>query len=281
MQNGADPGGLSLTQRKTRKSCLEPCFLFRHGRNGWWHGHGPDGHGAATDGPLWRNSVTQCQPPTGVSLMILFDQGQPMGQGMGGMGQMGMGQPMGQMQMGMGQPMGQMQQPMGGCMGGQMGMGMGGGCMGMDGMGGQMGMGGMGMGGGMGGMGMGMGGGMDGGLQTGTVKSWNDEKGFGFIIPFPGSIHLRCTRGRDRKPQACSPHPISAPRNGGGDDIFVHRSALTDGGMLLQGAQVQFEVTWNAQKGSLARIVVLTDAGRGSSNMLRNTNLNKPDRPQA
>ncbi|CAE7345854.1 cspA [Symbiodinium natans] len=146
--------------------------------------------------------------------------GQPMGQGMGGMGQMGMGQPMGQMQMGMGQPMGQMQQPMGGCMGGQMGMGMGGGCMGMDGMGGQMGMGGMGMGGGMGGMGMGMGGGMDGGLQTGTVKSWNDEKGFGFIIP-----------------------------NGGGDDIFVHRSALTDGGMLLQGAQVQFEVTWNAQKG--------------------------------
>ena len=53
-------------------------------------------------------------------------------------------------------------------------------------------------------------------------------------------------------PHAC----LSVPRNGGGDDIFVHRSALTDGGMLLQGAQVQFEVTWNAQKGSLAQDVL-------------------------
>ena len=136
-----------------------------------------------TLGPPVSNAAATCH------------QGQPqMGQGMGGMGQMGMGQPMGNMQMGMGQPMGQMQQPMGGCMGGQMGMGMGGGCMGMDGMGGgQMGMGGMGMGGmgGMGQMGMGGGGGggMDGGLQTGTVKSWNDEKGFGFIIPMPGSTN--------------------------------------------------------------------------------------------
>lgn len=70
------------------------------------------------------------------------------------------------------------------------------------------------MGGQMGGMGM------NGNMQTGVVKSWNDEKGFGFIIP-----------------------------DAGGDDIFVHRSSLSDGGMLVQGNPVQFEVTWNAQKG--------------------------------
>ena len=38
-------------------------------------------------------------------------------------------------------------------------------------------------------------------------------------------------------------------RNAGGDDIFVHRSSLVDGGILVQGSPVQFEVTWNAQKG--------------------------------
>lgn len=42
---------------------------------------------------------------------------------------------------------------------------------------------------------------------------------------------------------------FSVSRNGGGDDIFVHRSSLVDGGILVQGSPVQFEVTWNAQKG--------------------------------
>ncbi|CAE7234578.1 cspA [Symbiodinium sp. CCMP2592] len=61
---------------------------------------------------------------------------------------------------------------------------------------------------------------MAGGLQTGTVKSWNDQRGFGFIVP-----------------------------NGGAGDVFVHRTALTDGDMLRPGSQVQFGVTWNARKG--------------------------------
>ena len=41
--------------------------------------------------------------------------------------------------------------------------------------------------GGMGAMGKRIGGGMAG-RQTGTVKSWKDEKGFGFITPNPGCI---------------------------------------------------------------------------------------------
>lgn len=43
----------------------------------------------------------------------------------------------------------------------------------------------------------------------------------------------------------------SALRNNGGEDIFVHRSSLVDGGMLVQGNPVQFEVTWNHQKGGI------------------------------
>lgn len=40
-----------------------------------------------------------------------------------------------------------------------------------------------------------------------------------------------------------------ALRDNGGDDIFCHRSSLTDGAYLMPGNPVQFEVTFNAQKG--------------------------------
>merc|ERR1712066_1068311 len=34
----------------------------------------------------------------------------------------------------------------------------------------------------------------------------------------------------------------------GGQDLFVHRSQLLDGGSLIVGAEVTFEPSWNAQK---------------------------------
>mmetsp|Transcript_15246 Transcript_15246/g.38364 ORF Transcript_15246/g.38364 Transcript_15246/m.38364 type:complete len:260 (-) Transcript_15246:232-1011(-) len=85
------------------------------------------------------------------------------------------------------------------------------------------GMGGMGamqpMGGGM----QGMGGGSSAGLKMGTVKVWFEEKGFGFIAPADG-----------------------------GDDVFCHRKQLEDGQSLVQGASVQFEAEWSAQRNKMA-----------------------------
>lgn len=49
-------------------------------------------------------------------------------------------------------------------------------------------------------------------MQTGTVKFFNQEKGFGFITP-----------------------------DGGGKDVFVHISAVA-GGQINDGDKVQFEV---------------------------------------
>eukprot|EP00930_Biecheleria_cincta_P054539 TRINITY_DN4073_c0_g1_i1.p1 TRINITY_DN4073_c0_g1~~TRINITY_DN4073_c0_g1_i1.p1 ORF type:complete len:324 (-),score=52.27 TRINITY_DN4073_c0_g1_i1:74-961(-) len=55
--------------------------------------------------------------------------------------------------------------------------------------------------------------------KTGTVKMWNEDKGFGFIAP-----------------------------DGGGDDVFVHRSALGQGVALSSGASVSFEAEWDDRK---------------------------------
>merc|ERR1719215_82215 len=62
-------------------------------------------------------------------------------------------------------------------------------------------------------------GGAQGGFQSGTVKSWKEERGMGFISPHDGS-----------------------------QDHFVHRSQLTDGNSLQEGAEVSFQADWDPQK---------------------------------
>ena len=61
-------------------------------------------------------------------------------------------------------------------------------------------------------------------MATGTVKWFNDAKGFGFITP-----------------------------DGGGEDLFAHFSAIQSNGFksLQEGQKVQFEVT-RGQKGMQA-----------------------------
>ena len=64
-------------------------------------------------------------------------------------------------------------------------------------------------------------------MITGTVKWFNDSKGFGFISP-----------------------------EDGGKDVFVHHSAIQASGFrtLSEGQKVQFEVT-QGQKGPAAQNV--------------------------
>lgn len=61
---------------------------------------------------------------------------------------------------------------------------------------------------------------VDGITLTGTVKAWIDERGMGFIKP-----------------------------DGGGEDIFVHRSDLVDAERLVVGSVVTFESAWDPVKG--------------------------------
>ena len=69
--------------------------------------------------------------------------------------------------------------------------------------------------------------------QTGTVKWFSNEKGYGFIAP-----------------------------KGGGDDIFVHFSAISGSGYrsLEEGQEVEFEVT-TGQKGKQAQDVRVVTGG--------------------
>ncbi len=66
------------------------------------------------------------------------------------------------------------------------------------------------------------------GRITGTVKWFDDDKGFGFIKP-----------------------------DGGGDDLFVHYSNISGGGRrsLVEGSKVEFEIA-PGRKGPEAQEVV-------------------------
>ncbi|RVG90949.1 cold-shock protein [Sinorhizobium meliloti] len=57
-------------------------------------------------------------------------------------------------------------------------------------------------------------------MPTGTVKFFNDDKGFGFITP-----------------------------ENGGTDVFVHVSALQRGGSLKVGDKVSYEVGQDRKTG--------------------------------
>ena len=67
-------------------------------------------------------------------------------------------------------------------------------------------------------------------MATGTVKWFNDAKGYGFITP-----------------------------DGGGDDLFVHHTGIAGSGYksLPEGAKVEFEST-EGPKGPQATNVVQT-----------------------
>lgn len=62
-------------------------------------------------------------------------------------------------------------------------------------------------------------------MQVGTVKFYNDQKGYGFIQP-----------------------------DDGGKDVFVHASALERAGMrsLTEGQKVQFTVQEDRRSGKMA-----------------------------
>jgi CspA family cold shock protein len=57
-------------------------------------------------------------------------------------------------------------------------------------------------------------------MPTGTVKWFNGQKGFGFIQP-----------------------------NDGGNDVFVHISAVERAGLLAEGQRVSYEVKLDPRRG--------------------------------
>ncbi len=62
-------------------------------------------------------------------------------------------------------------------------------------------------------------------MDTGTVKFYNDQKGFGFIAP-----------------------------DNGGKDVFVHATALERAGMhgLSEGQKVSFDTAEDSRSGKIA-----------------------------
>lgn len=88
-------------------------------------------------------------------------------------------------------------------------------------------------------------------MATGTVKWFNDAKGFGFIEP-----------------------------DGGGADVFAHFSAISMDGFktLKQGARVTFELT-AGPKGQLAQNIQAEPAATESAGRAAQTFSRSPARP--
>ena len=78
----------------------------------------------------------------------------------------------------------------------------------------------------------------------GTVKWFNEEKGFGFLTP-----------------------------EGGGDDCFVHHSAIQGEGFkkLIEGERVEFDVISTAGAGMLIGLLYAAPKGMSPRQALENT----------
>jgi len=72
---------------------------------------------------------------------------------------------------------------------------------------------------------------------TGTVKYFNDEKGFGFITP---------------------DQPIDGESL---DEVFVHRTGIMNGDGLVQDEKIEFTVMWEEKKGKFRALNVTAQHG--------------------
>lgn len=68
------------------------------------------------------------------------------------------------------------------------------------------------------------------------MKMWNEERGFGFITP-----------------------------TAGGEDVFVHRSSVSEGVQLSQGMSVNYEAEWDDRKRKERASKVTAAAGGGGA----------------